>query len=360
LNQLAPLRPNDPVVHTNLGVALYRTGDIRAAESAFKKALDLDRTQGEAWAGLAVAALDAGGVNEAVATARQGVASAPRSTAVRVALVEALRRSGDGAAAVTAAQEALAQDAFALPLHNAMGLAYLDRGEPELARFVFEKALGSVPGADKNAEIRCNLGRVYLAVGDRILARVAFAEALQLDDRNLPAQVQLGRMYVQDHAYLQALPLLERAAAQDPDNVGLLVDLGIALRGVSRYEDAEAAYRKAIALNPTDPTPLLNLAILLGDYKKDFAGGQSAANDYVKRGGTDTVRAKELADDLKREARDADRRRKAAEDAQKQQRRGESQPPPDAPPVEPPPAETPPAGAEAAEPPPPPESGGAP
>lgn len=342
LNRMAPLRPADATVQANLGVALYRVGEVRSSEASFKKALDLDRTLGEAWAGLAIAALDAGRVNEAVATARQGVASAPKNTAVRVALVEAIRRSGDGAAAVAEAKAALAQDAFALPLHNAMGLAYLDQGELALARFVFEKALGSVPGADKDAEIRCNLGRVYLAAGDRILARVAFTEALQLDDRNLVAQVQLGRMYVVDHAYAQALPLLERAALVDADNVGLLVDLGIALRGVGRLDDAEGAYRKAVALNPTDPTPLLNLAILLGDYKKDYAAGQDAANDYVKRGGADPARAKELADDLKREARDADRRRKAEEDKQKQQRRQDT-PEPEAPPVETPPADAPPA-----------------
>ncbi len=347
LTRLASAENPDAVVLSNLGVAQYRTGDPRAAEATWKKAIEKDRGAGAAWAGLAVSALEAGRWNESVATARSGVAAAPDNTAVRVALIEALRRSGDTAGAVAEARAALLQDAFALPVHNAMGLAYLGQGELALARFVFEKALGSVPGADKDAEIRANLGRVYLASGDRLLARAAFTEALALDDRNLPSQVQLGRMLVQDHAYAQALPLLERATAADSSQSGVWVDLAIAQRGVNQLAAAETSYRKALATNPSDPAPLLNLAILFGDYNKDYSAGQNAAQDYVKAGGPLADQAKELMDDLKREARDADRRRKAEEDKRDKdsQRQKDSTPveapPPEAPPTEAPPEPTP-------------------
>ncbi len=358
LEALARVRPKDPWVLVNLGVARYKTGDRTGANDAWNVALDLDRTMGAAWVGLVAIALDEGRNAEALQFARQGVAAVPSDPRVRAALVEALRRGGNVPGALAEAKEGLAQAATSLELQNALGLAFLANGDLPLARFVFEKALSGTPGADKDASLRANMGRVYQQMGDAFRARAAFTEALALDAGNRTAQTEMARLYLDDHAYNEALALLERAAKSDPNNAALQLDLGIALRGTGALAEAEAAYRRALTLDPGDPAPYLNLGILLGDYLKRYGEGMDALQDYIKRGGPESERAKAILDDLKREMRDSERRKKAEADRkereatreeQKKLLKGETpdrplEPPPDetTPPVEGPPPEAPP------------------
>ena len=48
------------------------------------------------------------------------------------------------------------------------------------------------------------------------------------------------------------LPMLERCVTLDPTNVELLLDLGAAYETSGRWDQAEAIYRRAIAVDPRD------------------------------------------------------------------------------------------------------------
>ena len=67
------------------------------------------------------------------------------------------------------------------------------------------------------------------------------------------------------------LAMLERAAQATPQDAVVHNQLGITWRQNGRFEQAKAAYEKAIALAPTYATPVLNLAVLMDLYLQQTA-----------------------------------------------------------------------------------------
>ena len=61
----------------------------------------------------------------------------------------------------------------------------------------------------------------------------------------------------------EAIDLLTRAIASEPDYVDALINLSSALAASGRPEDANAAYQRALGLIPVDPDTLFNLAAML-------------------------------------------------------------------------------------------------
>ncbi|MFT4627786.1 MAG: Flp pilus assembly protein TadD, partial [Myxococcota bacterium] len=202
---------------------------------------------------------------------------------------------------------------------SSLGLAYLDTNQLSLARFVFQKALAAVEGAEDNAYLNCNLGRVYQLEGSPALARAFLTKARTLDGDLLAAQVFLAEIYMADHNYGGVVELLERAVEIDPTNTGVVLTLGVAYRGVGRFEDAEAAYRRASELDPADPSPWFNLGILFGDHTKDYEASLASFQRYLDSGGREAERARDYVKDVERERSRAEKRRNAEEERKKRE-----------------------------------------
>jgi tetratricopeptide (TPR) repeat protein len=311
--------PDEARTHYNLGVARWHSGDPAGAQRAFERAKGLDESLVEAWIqlGRAMAARDDFG--SAVANYRDGVEQFPEHIEMRVALIDAYRSQGRAEEAVSEAQAALKVRADSVELYNSMGLAYLDMGRLGLARFVFQKAMSAVTGAEDNAYLACNLGRVYQLEGNTPLARAFYLRALELDPELLPAQVYLSEVYMKDRNYGGVVELLERTAEADPNNADVQLILGVAYRGVGRHSDAETAYRKAGELRPVDPDPWFNLGILFGDHVKDYEASLTAFQRYLDSGGSEAGRASEYMKEIERERTRAEKRKKAEEERKKRE-----------------------------------------
>jgi tetratricopeptide (TPR) repeat protein len=189
----------------------------------------------------------------------------------------------------------------------------------ELAKFVFRKGIDGVPGGGEDAWLHTNLGRAFLVQDDRVTARFFLEKAVELDRTGVPGLVYLSRIYLDDRNYAEAVPLLERAHERDPENHGVMVNLGLAYRGVGRLQDAERLYRQALAQLPSDPSPLMNLAILYGDYQKDYDRAVTTLREYVTARGPDAARAEEYIEEFEKEKGRAQRRRQAEEDARRRE-----------------------------------------
>jgi len=101
------------------------------------------------------------------------------------------------------------------------------------------------------------------------LALEAFKRACQLGPELAEAHNNLGALLNEASDYEGALKELQTAARIEPDRAAIWLNLGNANRGAKKYDDAEAAYRKALELGPKNADPLFNLAILYldGDFK---------------------------------------------------------------------------------------------
>jgi len=267
-----------------------------------------------------------------VSSYQTGVANDPENIELRVALIGALRKNNQPTEAIAAAKEALKVDTKSIGVYNNFGLACLDQKNLVLAKFVFQKAIQEIDGAENDPTLQTNLGWTYYLDHDVPSATEHLQKALAIDPNLVPALVYLSRLYMDDHNYAATVPLLENAAAQDPKNADLQLTLGVAYRGVGRLDDAQKAYSKALTLAPGNPAPHFNLGVLLGDYRKDYDGAVAEFNQYVAAGGPqsdlaqtyikDVTKEKEIA--AKRAAADAERKAKEEERKKQEQEKQNS------------------------------------
>lgn len=320
-------QPRNALAQYNLGYAALALGDAEGARVAFEAATSADPALGAAWAGLVQLELAAGRPQRAWDLVQQGKRMAPASSELRVAEVAVLRRLGKGADALRVAREAIAVDAYDLELYSQLGLVYLDLGRHDLARFILEKAQRELEGGNGHPVIQASLGRAYAQQGERVRAEECFERALELDPNMLEAQRYLAAQLLENRAWPSAAALLERSKTLAPADPGIRLDLGVAYRGMGRYDDARREYEEALRLAPNDASPLLNIGILLGDYKKDYDGALVAYQSYLDRQGPQAELAESYIASTQREqervAR-AERARKQREDRRKQKEQDEA------------------------------------
>ena len=74
----------------------------------------------------------------------------------------------------------------------------------------------------------------------------------------------------------------------DPSNAALLNAHGVAKRGLGEIDEAERLYKESYQLNPSNPEPLLNLAVLEADYRNEYTKAFELLDRYVNEGGQNT------------------------------------------------------------------------
>jgi tetratricopeptide (TPR) repeat protein len=319
LEEAARRDPKNPWIYYNLGVAREQLGELAPAEAAFREAVSLDPKMGSAWMGLGLVAEKRGDSSGAIRQYRDGVAQDPEDMELRSALVGALRRAGRGEEAIAEAKSALAFNNKSLAIFNDLGLVYLERGELPMAQFVFQKALDQVDGARNSALIRSNYGWALYLDGKRIQARGQLEQAYRIDGTYLPALVYLAHFYLDDRNYADAVPLLEAARKQEPDNAGILLNLGIAYRGIGRLEDARRTYERALEVGRGSPEPLLNLGVLYADYLKDYPKALDAFGRYISQRGVESALAQTYIDGVQKEQLRLERQRERDEERKKRE-----------------------------------------
>ncbi len=318
LDKLVVDEPSNALAWYNLGVARHRLSAVVEAAEAFAKVTTLEPSNMAAWLALGQVEVELGDADLALRHLDKALAISGDNLDLRIARASALRALGRPVEAVTEAKEALRLNAKSLPAYTQMGLAHLEQKRPELARFVFEKA-ETVEGAESDASLQANFGWALYQAGERYAAETRLKRAVELDPNFVPGLVYLARLYLDDRNASDALPLLENARSKAPRNHGLLVDLGVALRGVGRPDEAKVVWESALAMRPGDPVPLFDLGLLLADAYKDYDGAVAKLQAYVAQGGTQVDAATEYIDRIQKDKAAAERQRKRDDDRKKRE-----------------------------------------
>jgi protein O-GlcNAc transferase len=96
------------------------------------------------------------------------------------------------------------------------------------------------------------LGEVYLKVGRGEDARRSFAAAREADPKSTEAAAGLARALQIDQNYGEAAKAWQEVIALRPDVAAAHVQLALCLMRVNRTDEAKAACRKALEINPSD------------------------------------------------------------------------------------------------------------
>ena len=201
--------------------------------------------------------------------------------------------------AAAAALESLARrNKLAAAGLNTLGDCRLRQGEPIKARACFDKALKLQPNLDA---ARVNLGEALKGAGDlkgaiahytslvqthphlpsawgnlglALQEAERFAESipplehyLTLSPTDVPSRLSLGSGHFKKGDSTSALAVFDLALEQGPNNAETWNTRGLALRTLDRHEDAEAAFRRALTINPTLSVARANLAHMLNEVR---------------------------------------------------------------------------------------------
>jgi Tfp pilus assembly protein PilF len=150
------------------------------------------------------------------------------------------------------------------------GLAHLERKEAALALSAIQEAIA----IDDSVPVYWNaLGWLYLQLGRPDLALGPFARATQLDESYAEAQANAGIALAEMARWEEAVAAYRKALSLPtlPTPHTAYQNLGVALYNLKRYREAEEALRFAISLEPTLDAAYyhLGLVYLAGERRDD-------------------------------------------------------------------------------------------
>ncbi len=170
-----------------------------------------------------------------------------------------LYEKGEIQAAVDELKTALKLDPANVNVHNSLGVCFGILGDYEPAIEAFKAAISIEP---EEYMALYNLGLVFMLTGKRDLALELFLKADKINGDAYEVTFQTGKLYLDLGNLEKARLYLERAADLAPEAGAVYRYLGDCHAAANMPQEAIAAYRKAIKLNPQDAVSISALGCL--------------------------------------------------------------------------------------------------
>lgn len=134
------------------------------------------------------------------------------------------------------------------------------------------------------ARIVCSVALQHLKVGQLDQARNKAQEALALDEKFVKARLLLGKVYIEQGNYVQAVAELSQACWDEPESAEAFYLLGVAHEKAGRSSEAVGSYRRAYALDNSDIAPVVAAAEVLAASGR-IAEAQLYIDSYINVAG---------------------------------------------------------------------------
>jgi tetratricopeptide (TPR) repeat protein len=289
------LAPGRSEVDFNLGLLYWRSGDIAKAKQAYRAGFAVSPSDPSALQNYAALLMKTGESGEAIPSLLALKNTAGQALPARVSLIECYLKTNNRDAAERelddllnthlAGPEQLTKIAAVLIENNdldaaekvlrsslqldptqpkayaALGLVLLNRKQYKDAAAAFESAFHLEPGSAEYAMAFANA----LVLWNRPNTLLAFLKSVERQFGDLrDFQHKLAFAYYGVSEYSNAITTLENLLHTNPqrrDQIYFL--LANSYLGMGRFDESEAAFRKAIELNPQDPMYYESYATLL-------------------------------------------------------------------------------------------------
>jgi tetratricopeptide (TPR) repeat protein len=221
---------------------------------------------------------------------RAVAADATHAVAARNNLAMALRERYAGTHAVAEFEQAeqhlqsiLAVDSSNKVAYENLARLYYDRGRSQdgsyllLAELVITQAQRILEARGQQSGDLHNLrGLLLIEQDDQVRALRAFRQAVEVEPEHIDAHRNIAMIALRFRDYESAERSLETALAVESvkTDIEVWLALGVAKRGLRKYDDAEQAYRRALALDTGDPRPWYNLGILAQEHRSGLANDE--------------------------------------------------------------------------------------
>jgi serine/threonine protein kinase/tetratricopeptide (TPR) repeat protein len=256
--------------HTCLGLLFAGTGRFQEAIREYQTALAFEPTNDDVYRQLASAFIEADRSEDAEKLYRQAIAFRPHYWASYNSLGALYSQQ----ARYTEAAEKFAQVVALAPDNHRgytnLGVARMALGEYNEAIDLLEKSVAIRPTTSNYS----NLGTAYFYRGRFTAAVRAYKEAIRLDDSKYVAWGNLGDAYYcgpgtrpqAAEAYRMAIARAEPELKLDEKDAELLSQVATYHAMVQEKEKALSLIKRALALNPRDPTVCYGAGIVYNQF----------------------------------------------------------------------------------------------
>ena len=243
-------------LHLLAGHIAHARGNVKEAEISWKKVLEIDPKNAEAWNNLGVLYRKQGDNEKALAAFQEAAELAPDRPDIPYNIGNLYKTSGDFEKAVSYYNKAIEADPEYAPAFNNLGTLYEAKKDREKALEVFRRGLSADSG---DASLRFNMGLVYQEEERWDDAREAFNIALKKRPGWIPGLNNLGIVLQEMGREDEAARTFRSLLDIEPKNVSALNNLGVAYDHLGRTEDARKCYKKALEEEPGYVKAALNL-----------------------------------------------------------------------------------------------------
>lgn len=213
------------------GTALHQQAKLEEAETAFRKALELDPSYAEA----------------------------------RVNLGLILNQQDKFDAAVNEFKQAIRNDPKLAAAHFNLGVTLQAQGQLEPAIAAYREAINIDPN---NAEANYNLGLALNKQGKTEPAIAAYKEAIRINPDYAKAYVKLGANLTDEGKIEQAIANLRKAISLNPQDPEAYNIMGVALHKQNNLTKAISMWQEAIRLNSNYAEAHHNMGVALAGQGK--------------------------------------------------------------------------------------------
>ena len=253
--------PNVHLPLHNLGVTYYDLGDVEAAESYYRRAIELQSSYVPALGNLAVLLADQREFDEAEELAKEALRLRPRSAKVLNNTAILYERIGDFERAEEYFNLGIDRHPSNEGLLANYGLFLHQNDRLVEAEPILRRALRADP---QREDIAQSLAAVLVTQGQHGeaagLVEEGYIESLAPFVAN--AEVERGNDLLEARQVTRAVEAYEAALAAYPNHVAALVQLGVALENLDRDEQALESYRQAYDNNDQDISAVYFLGLL--------------------------------------------------------------------------------------------------
>lgn len=246
------------------GAAAMRTGQVQAAEDAFRKATQIAPNFAPAYLDMGLAQLKLGKLPEATASIRKALAIDPKTVGAHMFLGIAEYQSNHIHRAIEDLQKEIAEAPNNAQALLWLGIVELESGHPEQATGPLDRAAELNP---KDLNILDYRGQAHMAV-----AKLSYAQMYHLD----PGSWRVHRLNAQIDAeaeqHKQAIDEYQAAIRIGPKEADLYEGLGEEYRQVGQLDLAQKAFSQQLQLTPGNPIAMYNLGSVDVDRSEEKAG----------------------------------------------------------------------------------------
>ena len=254
LQKAALLRPKDPEILTNLGIALYKAGHKDEAAARYQQALDVQPDYVSALNHMGSLFHEAGRLNDAIEVYGRVLHKNPDSASAHYHYANSLYVAGRANEAIARYEHALKlkPDYLEAMINLGMALSQIGKGEQSrqwlgIAQSWFEKALKADP---KNVTAMNNIGNVLRQQGKPEQALTYYREALRISPSYAQAAINMATSLRDVNQLDEAIEACCEALRLTPDSTDARINMGSFFQDQGRHKEAIAIYSEVLTLKP--------------------------------------------------------------------------------------------------------------